>query len=308
MIALPDVDALMAGGLADWLQSKTAERAKAREQVLWTSVGGVVAGVLVALILALIGLPIQIYGFAGIAIGGSALARAAQIRQTMVDSVKAEMNGAVAKALGIGYSVACEPGAEFDVAEQFDLLPSYDDRYFQDLWHGDIGGTAFTLYEAKLTEERGSGKSRRTVTVFEGVILQFSFARNFLGTTLIRRDGFKFNLFGLGEKVAGLERVKMVDPIFEEAFDVYSNDQVEGRYLVHPAYCERLLDLERDFYGSGLVALFHGGSLIVTIKAEAMFESATLDPEQDRQLLAKTIDQFGTMARLITLLNERSRG
>jgi Protein of unknown function (DUF3137) len=310
MIALPDVDTLMAGGLANWLEGKTAERAKAREQVLWTSIGGVVAAVLIALILGIVGLPVQLVWFAAFAIGAGGLGWAGYIRKQMVDSLKAEMNGALAKALAIGYSVNCAPGAEFELAEQFGLLPSHDDSYFEDRWHGDIGGTEFLLYETKLTEERGSGKNRRTVTVFKGVVLQFKFARDFLGTTLVRRDGFKFSLFG-DDKSFGdvrLERVKMVDPRFEEAFDVYSNDQVEGRYLVHPSYCERLLELERDFYGSDLKALFHAGSLIVTIESKELFESATLKPEEDRALLAKTIDQFGSMARLITLLNERPRG
>ncbi len=310
MIALPDVDTLMANGLSDWLQAKNAERAKAREQVLWTQIGGVAVAALVAIILGLVGVPIQLVAFAATLIGGGAFAWAAKIRKTMVDSLKAEMNGAVAGALAINYSVECAPGAEFDLAGQFDLLPGHDDSYFQDLWHGEIGGTQFTLYEAKLTEERGSGKNRRTVTVFEGVVLQFKFARPFLSTTLVRRDGFKFTLFGEDKNFDGvrLERVKMVDPGFEEAFDVYSNDQVEGRYLVHPSYCERLLELERDFYGSNLAALFHSGFLVVTIKATQMFESATLDPAQDRELLARTIDQFGSMTRLIHLLNERPRG
>jgi hypothetical protein len=33
------------------------------------------------------------------------------------------------------------------------------------------------------------------VTKFEGVVLRFQFARPFLGTTLVRRDGFKITLF-----------------------------------------------------------------------------------------------------------------
>jgi hypothetical protein len=180
----------------------------------------------------------------------------------------------------------------------------------EDQWQGKIGDTDFLLYDAKLTEEQGSGKSRRTVTVFEGIILRFRFARPFLSTTLVRRDGFKFTLFGDDKSFGGqvLDRVKMVDPRFEDAFDVYSSDPVESRYLVHPAYCERLLELERDFYGSKLAALFRHGDLIVTVNAENMFESATLDPAQDRELLGRTITQFGTMARLIELLNERPRG
>jgi Protein of unknown function (DUF3137) len=310
MIALPDVDTLMAGGLSDWLDGKTLQRAKAREQVLWTQIGGVLVAILVALILGIVGVPMQLMIIATTVIGGGAFAWAGRIRKAMIDGLKQEMNGALAKHLGIDYSVTLEPGSEFETARQFDLLPDYDDSYFQDLWHGDIGGTDFLIYEIKLTEQRGSGKSRRTVTVFEGVLLRFKFARAFLSTTLVRRDGFKFTLFGDDKNFDGvrLERVKMVDPQFEDAFDVYSDDQVEGRYLVHPSYCERLLALERDFDGSDLVALFHGGDLIVAIKAQEMFESATLDPEEDRELLGRTITQFASMAQLIQLLNERPRG
>ena len=46
-----------------------------------------------------------------------------------------------------------------------------------------------------------------------------------------------------------LDIAEMVNPEFEDAFDVYSDDQVEARYLVHPAYCEELLAMERAFAG-----------------------------------------------------------
>jgi Protein of unknown function (DUF3137) len=308
MISLPDVDALMAGGLQARLDALSADRAKAKEKVYWTGGGGVAVGILVALILFLLGAQ-QFAYFAGFIIIGGALAWANSIRQKMVNSLKAEMNGALAKALQIDYSVVAFSGQEFEHACAFDILPSYDDCYLQDQWHGAIEGTDFLLYEAKLTETRGSGKNRRTVTVFEGVVLRFQFARPFLATTLVRRDGFKFTLFGDSKSYGGqtLERIKMVDPRFEDAFDVYGTDQVEGRYLVHPAYCERLIDLEKEFDGEKLAALFLGGDLIVALRTGDIFESATLNPAQDRELLGKTIAQFGSIARLVKLLNERPR-
>jgi hypothetical protein len=309
MINLPDVETLMAGGLSDWLGEKAAERTKAREKVLWTSISGVVIAGLLAMIAFVFGAPFQLIMFGAVVIGGGFFAWANHIRQKMVDSLKQEMNGSLARSLGIDYQVSPVSGPEFERAYDFDLLPSYDDSYFQDAWHGVVGDTDFLLYEAKLTETRGSGKSRRTVTVFQGILLRMRFARDFLGTTLVRRDGFKFTLFGDSKSYAGqkLERIKMVDPRFEDAFDVYSSDQVEGRYLVHPAYCERLLELERDFFGEKLCALFHGGDLLVTIRTEDLFESATLDPAKDRELLGQTIDQFASITRLIQTLNERPR-
>lgn len=308
MISLPDVDTLMAGGLQNRLDALAADRAKAKEKMYWTGGGGVVAGILVGFILLIFGAQ-QFAFFAGAIIIGGALAWANSIRQKMVNSLKQEMNGALAAALQIDYSVAGFSGQEFENACEYALLPDYDDKYLQDQWHGQIEGTDFLLYEAKLTETRGSGKNRRTVTVFEGVLLRFQFARPFLATTLVRRDGFKFTLFGDSKSYGGqkLERIKMVDPRFEDAFDVYGTDQVEGRYLVHPAYCERLLELEKEFDGEKLAALFLGGDLIVTLHTGDIFESATLNPEQDRELLGQTIGQFGSIARLVKLLNERPR-
>ena len=270
--------------------------------------GAVVIGTAVALLGYLAG-GFDVAYFLGALVAMVGMGWANHVRQTMINTLKGEMNGALARSLGITYQVVPAPGAEFELAAEYDLLPSYDDSFLQDQWHGQVEGTDFLLYEAKLTETRGSGKNRRTVTVFRGILLRMHFSRDFLGSTLVRRDGFKFTLFGDSKSYQGetLERIKMVDPRFEDAFDVYGSDPVEARYLVHPAYCERLLELERDFYGEQLVALFHKGDLLVTIRTDDLFESATLDSSKDHLRLGQTIDQFAAIARLIRTLNERPR-
>lgn len=309
MIALPDVEMLMAAGLGDWLDAKAAARVEAKKQMFTAGFAG--AGAALAIVLLAFTFSFFPFGyFTAAVVFGGGIWWANGIRQKMVDQLKQEMNGAIAKAMGISYHVGAEPGDEFTTACTFELVPSYDDSTFQDDWQGEVSGAAFRLYEAALTEQRGSGKDRHTVTVFQGIIIRLRFARGFTGTTLLRREGFKFTLFGDSKSLGGqtLERVNMVDPAFEAAFDVYGSDQVEARYLVHPAYCERLLELEREFNGAQLSALFFGGDVIVTIRADDMFESATLNADEDRARLGVTIRQFGSLVRLITLLNERPRG
>jgi hypothetical protein len=309
MISLPDVNTLMAAGLADWLDGKAAERLEAKKQMYTAGFAG--AGSALAAVLFAAVLNLQPFGYflAALFLGGG-IWWAVSIRQKMIDQLKQEMNGALARAMQIEYSVLATSGAEFERACEYDLLPSHDDATFSDKWQGVVGGTQFLLYEAVLTEQQGSGKNRRTVTVFQGIIIQLHFARNFIGTTLLRRNSLKFTLFGDSKSYGGqtLERIKMVDPAFEDSFDVYGSDQVEGRYLVHPAYCERLLALEREFDGSELTALFFGGDLLVTIHSKEMFESASLSPEEDRERLSRTVNQFGSLMQLITHLNERPRG
>ncbi len=309
MISLPDVDTLMAGGLREWLDAKAAERLEAKKQMYTAGFAGAGAALAFAIFAYTFNLfPFGYFIAAAVFSGGIWFAN--RIRLKMVNQLKQEMNGALAHAMGINYSVTAIGGDEFTTACTYDLLPSYDDSKLEDNWQGEVGGTQFTLYEAELTETRGSGKDRHTVTVFQGIIIRLRFARAFTGTTLLRREGFKFTLFGDSKSLGGqkLERIKMVDPAFEAAFDVYGSDQVEARYLVHPAYCERLLELEREFNGAKLSALFYRGDVIVTIHADDMFESASLNPGEDRERLGMTIRQFGSLVNLITLLNERPRG
>lgn len=309
MIALPEVDTLMASGLSQWLDGQAQARADARSKIIKIMVLAIGGAGIVVLLGEVTGWVGPSY-FVAIGIFVSLSTWARKIWQQMIDLLKGEMNGALAKALGIDYSVGAFSGIEFSRACTFGLFPSYDDSYLQDQWHGSIEGTDFLLYDVRMTETRGSGKDRRTVEVFRGIILRMQFARAFLGTTLVRREGFKFTLFGDNKTYGGvkLERIKMVDPTFEDAFDVYGDDPVEARYLVHPAYCERLLELEKQFEGEQLKALFIEGDVIVTIETGDMFESASLNPAKDRERLGKTIEQFASIVKLVTLLNERPRG
>jgi Protein of unknown function (DUF3137) len=308
MISLPDVNTLMTAGLAKWLENKAADRLEAKKQMYTAGIAG--AGVALAVVILSTTFDFFPFGYFGAAfVFGGGLMWANGIRQKMVNTLKQEMNGALAKAMEIEYDVIAIEGPEFARACTYDLLPSHDDSTFSDAWQGSVAGTRFQLYEAELTEQQGSGKSRRIVTVFQGILIQLRFARDFLGITLVRREGFKFTLFGDSKKYDGqtLDRITMVDPAFEDAFDVYGSDPVEARYLVHPAYCERLLALEHEFDGSKLAALFIGGDLLISIHTEDMFESASLNPSEDKERLGKTISQFGSLIQLITHLNERER-
>lgn len=310
MITVPDVDTLMAGDLGTWLagQDQARKDAKSRAAKWW--IAGAVIGLPFLLGLTIEGFLGQVFALVGMGIMAICVGKGAMIRQAVVTSLKTQMNTTLARTLGISYSAHASFGEEFELACRFDLLPSYTRKTCQDLWQGDLGGTRFNLYEATLIERRGSGKNARDVTVFSGVILKMHFARDFHGVTLIERQRMRLALFGDSQTKDGirLERVKMVDPRFEKAFDVYGSDAVEARYLVNPAYCERLIALEDKFEGKKLKALFHKGDVIVTMESDDLFESGSLDPRRDRELLARTIEQFRAMADMITSLNERPRG
>jgi len=314
MIERPNPEELLAGPLGQWLAEQDGARARARERASWWVTAGIIGACLVAAVVILfshggIGLALQLGFFTGI--GGFGIGEL--IKRPVVNQIKTGINGAIARALGLQYSLSLQPGAAFKQAVAFELVPGHDDADFEDLWWGELGAQSFTLHEAKLTEQRGSGKNRRTVTVFEGTLMQIGFARKFIGTTLIEKNNQRRKFLFGGEKDSitlngvTLNRIDMVDPAFEDRFTIWSDDGVEARYLVHPEYVERLTAVESAFAGENLRALFCDGTLLVVLETGNMFESGSLDSGEDRQRLTQAITQFSSMADLASRLNERPR-
>ncbi|WP_296678938.1 DUF3137 domain-containing protein [Novosphingobium sp.] len=312
MIERPDADALLAGELGQWLIAQNAERAEVKRKAAHARRNGLIAAAVLFVALALAG---RIdWGFK-LAFGAGALgfAWAEWSKRPMLAKLKGGINGAIARAIGLDYSAECEAGQTFDQSCLFGMVPKFDKSNFSDLWWGLVAGQPFTLHEARLTETRGSGKNRHTVTVFEGQILSIGFNRRFNSTTLIEPDNARRRFFVGAEKeqatIGGLDlgRVDITNPLFEDRFTVWSDDQVEARYLIHPEYVERLLAVEKAFAGEDIRALFHGGDLLITLKTGNLFESGTLDAGEDRAMVQLAINQFTALADLAETLNEKAR-
>lgn len=310
MIERPDVDSLLTGPLGQWLEQQALVRAEAKAKSNRRF-----------MIAAAIGIPVVLLAFAfaegwvefiafGVFAAGVAWGYAP--RAKAIKETKRGINRAIAEALGLTFADECAPSHAFELAKTYQMVPSHDRDSFEDLWSGEVGGRAFTLHEAHLEERRGSGKNRRWVTVFRGAILTIAFDRQFHGTTLLERETKHRKLFG-GEKdhveFAGhrLDCADMVHPEFEDLFSVWSDDQVEARYLVHPRYIERLIEVERAFGGQNIRALFKGGELAICIESGNMFESGSLDPKDDRARIETCVDQFMALAGLAAALNEPAR-
>lgn len=311
-----DIDALMAGGLEDWLAGQGAMRAEAREKAtsrwVWS------AAILMPVLAFIWFSPAAKTSLAPLltmaGIGGAAwwgylpIAAAKQ-------AIKIGINSAIAAAYGLAYEHEVEPGPEFAAARTFGLVPGFDRSSFEDRWHGTLEGHAFELYECHLEERRGSGKHQRWVTVFRGPLIRMAFGRPFRSTTLLERAGKHRKWLGLGgasDHVAmggkRLERVDQVHPAFGETFALFSDDQVEARVLVHPAYVEHLLRLESAFGARELRALFAGGEVIVALEADDLFESGGMDAEKDREKAERAARQFGALAGLALAINQNERG
>lgn len=143
------------------------------------------------------------------------------------------------------------------------LLPGYDRESLEDHVLGEVDGVPFELAEAFLEKRVKRDKRDDYDLVFRGLVARYAFPKRFEGRTIVRGDrGSFFN--AMSHAGVDGERVHLEDPRFEEMFEVFSSDQVEARYLLTPAFMERLVKLA-DASDGPMQAAFDGGDLLLAI-------------------------------------------
>lgn len=222
-------------------------------------------------------------------------------------SIKAELNSKVAEVCKLNYALTPPVPARFETFRGYGLLPSYTRCGFEDHFSGERLGCDFELYEAHLEERRRSGKTTHWVTVFRGVLIRINFPRKVEGVTVITRDAGIFNgLAALGRSFGSkkLERVALVDPEFEKAFEVYGTDQVLARYMLDPAFMERLIRLEKALKGKNVRAAFdeHSGEgeLLMAAETGNQFEAGSMfKPLADEARIKTVIEDLTRVIGII---------
>ncbi len=196
--------------------------------------------------------------------------------------------GLVAKFLNLKYVEDNFTPSHMELLERAKLVPDHDRAKFTELVQGERHGVLFTLFEASLDQRivTSNGKTQTVhwVPVFFGQFLHIPYHRPFSSHTLIARDAGWFN--GVSGPGKGLKRVGLVDPKFEKIFEVYSTDQVEGRYLVDPGFMERLLHLEGNNKKRDLQAAFFEQAVMISITGGDGFYPDVSDTEEGAKAAA----------------------
>lgn len=143
------------------------------------------------------------------------------------------------------------PESMFMASRMFSTSP---DRYDgDDMVTGTIGKTAIAFSEVhaeyKTTHRDSKGNTHTEWhTIFKGLLFTADFNKDFHHVTVVLPDVAQRLLGRLGQALQGmtflsdLKLVKLEDPDFEREFVVYSQDQIEARYILSPALMKRLYD------------------------------------------------------------------
>jgi hypothetical protein len=168
-----------------------------------------------------------------------------------------------------------------------------------DLFQGKLGDVHFRFSELLCQYTTGSGKSRTTHTAFRGFFFVGDFQRDFYFRTTVQPDVAEHFLGVMGRGLQRLESgtrlVDLEDPEFERLFVVTSDDQVEARYILTPAFMEQLKDF-RQRVGHDIHLCFVNGKMILAIEADHdYFEPHLMGEVLSRRDLMGFIDMLSLL-------------
>ncbi len=151
------------------------------------------------------------------------------------------------------------------VFEDSKLFTTTPNRYKgDDLVRGRIGETAIEFSEIKAERESGSGKNRSVQKIFKGLFFTADFNKRIGAATVVVPDTAENIFGGLGQFLQSInlsraELVKLEDPEFERLFAVYSDDQIQARYILSTSLMQRLIDFRKKH---GMIHISFVGSMI----------------------------------------------
>jgi hypothetical protein len=168
------------------------------------------------------------------------------------------------------------------------IIPSHDRYTSEDYFEGEHKGAMVKFSEIHLEQRRRSKKRTYYVTVFKGMAIMIDLPKaKFYGHTVLTADS-PDALEWVREKSIGLQRADLVDPEFEKKYSVFTNDQVEARYLIHPAMIERIVQIQHSHVSGGISASYHNKRILILIETKKnLFEPADITiPATDAEALS----------------------
>ena len=192
----------------------------------------------------------------------------------------------------------CERYENYREFHEIGLVNYYNRESFDDKFYGNYNNTNFEIIEADLDYESGSGKNRHRRNIFKGVILKFYMNNRFKTYTLIRPDG----LFKM--PIKNLKRTELEDVVFENKYDVYTDNEIESRVLITTSFMERLNNIGSLFEAKKTYVAFYENKLYVGLHTgKDMFKICSLsEPINSAKYFLKIFEEIIAIYRLIDYL------
>ena len=126
------------------------------------------------------------------------------------------------------------------------------DRYYGDDYiSGKIEEVDFRFSELHVEKIIRNKKNKQRQTIFAGFFFVADFHKPLKSRTYIHPDRLESSLGFIARKFQKMNftrppLVELEDPSFEKVFSVYSEDQIEARYILSTAMMEKILRLQKN--------------------------------------------------------------
>lgn len=200
-----------------------------------------------------------------------------------------------------------------------ELYTTSPDRYrSEDLIHGTYGKTTLRLAEIDAEEKQtttdSEGRTQTSyVTIFKGLLLIADFNKHFQGRTFVFPD-FAESTFGnfgrMFQEWSGrreTDLIRLEDPEFENAFAVYSTDEIEARYLLSTALMRRLVTLRERFGKDVRIGFKESGIALAVPHREPFLEPSTKVSALETAQIEKMLTELQYFLELIEELDLNTR-
>jgi hypothetical protein len=207
------------------------------------------------------------------------------------------------------------PKSMFTASRLFSQTP---DRYkVEDLIRGRVGKTDIMLSEVhaqyRSTTTDSKGRTQTTYhTFFRGLFISADFHKHFRSTLRVMPNGTSF-LGGLGRALSAFrpfsseKLVRLEDPEFEQAFNVYGSDDIEARYILSPGMMQRILELRRRWNNEIRLSFIDSKVCIAIQHRRNLFEPQLSQRADCQQQLQQIAGEIRTCLDLVDDLNLNTR-
>lgn len=132
---------------------------------------------------------------------------------------------------------------------------------------------------------------------FQGVLVEFEMKKNFEGHTFLVEKAPTNR--GISIDYSKFQEVKLEDTEFCKKYKVYSNNQVEARYVLTTAFIERFKNMKTAFKAKYIRAAFKDGKITIAIHAgRDLFAMANLNKDADCETFKELFDEILSVLEL----------
>lgn len=173
------------------------------------------------------------------------------------------------------------------------IFPMFNCAVYDDNFKGKYKNVNYEINEASYINKIDSNHKS---VVFKGALIKLDMNKSFKGNTVIRPD----SLLHIPPKLS-LKHTTLEDVNFEKKYDVFTDDEVEARYLITPSFMDRLNNMKLAFNAEKVYCAFYKKYLLIglSVKKDLFSVCSLVKPINDSKQFFVMFEEILSIIKLI---------